>query len=385
MNIWTWLKSRLWKGSLSGDELKVALDDYSSVFGDVYIREMAFWSSVNLIANAISKCEFKTFHNGVEVKDEEYYLWNIEPNKNQNSSEFISKLIAQLYRKNECLVIERGRQLLVADSFTKHSYTLHDDVFTDVKVGEITFSRFEQSEVLYWQLNNEDMNRVIGGLYDSYSKLITYSMKAFQRSRGTKGIFKYDTLPPAGEQREIFDRLINEGIKKFLQSDSAALPLGSGQSWTELTKRTYSEESSRDIRHLIDDVSDFTSKGFGIPPALLRGDVEGIKDALNQFLTFCIDPLADKLQEEIIRKRSGYSGFKKGSYVKIDTSQIKHIDILSVSESIDKLISSGVFCVNDIRTLVGIPTIDEEWANAHFITKNYQPLEESMQNLGGGV
>jgi phage portal protein BeeE len=49
---------------------------------------MAFWSAVNIVANAVSKCEFKTFLNGKEDKGKEYYLWNIEPNKNQNSSDF---------------------------------------------------------------------------------------------------------------------------------------------------------------------------------------------------------------------------------------------------------------------------------------------------------
>lgn len=82
-------------------------DEYESLIGDIYIREMAFWSAVNLVANAVSKCEFKTYLNGNEVKGPEYYLWNIEPNKNQNSSVFLHKLISKLYRNNECLVIEQ--------------------------------------------------------------------------------------------------------------------------------------------------------------------------------------------------------------------------------------------------------------------------------------
>ena len=384
MSFWTWLKSKFGGGSipLGGD---LCSDDLADAFGDLYIREMAFWSAVNLVANAVSKCEFKTFENGKEVKKQEYYLWNIEPNRNQNSSTFLHKLIAQLYRNNECLVIEQNGQLLVADSFSRKEYALYDDVFTEVTVGDFTFDRvFSQAEVLYFRLNSVDMRRVTDGLYASYSKLISYSMNAYQRSRGTKGVFHYETIPVAGTaERAAFDSLINEKISKWLSGDNAALPLGKGQSWQEIGSKTYSNESTRDIRAQIDDVSDFTAKAFGIPPALLRGDVQGVSDALDNFLTFCIDPLTDMLSEEINRKRSGYKGYISGTYIKIDTKQVKHVDLLSVSTAIDKLIGSGAFCVNDIRELVGEQPIDEEWANSHWITRNYMPFKEALQ-LGEG-
>jgi hypothetical protein len=80
------------------------------------------------------------------------------------------------------------------------------------------------------------------------------------------------------------------------------------------------------------------------------------------------------ISEEINRKRNGYAGFANGNYLKIDSKSIKHIDLLSVSTAIDKLISSGAFCINDIRKLVGEEPINEAWAKQHYITKNYEPL-----------
>jgi hypothetical protein len=60
------------------------------------------------------------------------------------------KLIAQLYRNNECLVIEQSGQLIVADSFTRTPYALYDDIFTEVTVGDMKFDRsFGQSEVFF--------------------------------------------------------------------------------------------------------------------------------------------------------------------------------------------------------------------------------------------
>lgn len=386
MSLFSWLKEKLGGEIVPVKVDSAVLEEYASLVFDIYIREMAFWSAVNIVANAVSKCEFKTYLNSKETKGREYYLWNIEPNKNQNSSAFLHKLIAKLYRNNECLVIEHNGQLLVADSFNRKPYALYDDIFTQIQVEDFTFDRsFTQSEVLYYRLNEANVRSLVNGLYESYSKLIAYSMKAYQRSRGTKGIFKYDSLPVAGSrEEEAFNELINGKIKKWLEGDNAALPLGRGQEWKELQHKTYSNESTRDIRAQIDDIFDFTARAFGIPPALLRGDVQDTSKAIDQLLTFCIDPLCDMLQEEINRKRNGYEGFSRGTRLKIDTARIKHVDLFDMSSAIDKLISSGVFCVNDIRLAAGADPIDEPWAWQHWITKNYEKVEFALNTLEGG-
>lgn len=390
MSIWTWLKDRFSSGSipLSGNDLNSATDEYISAIGDVYIREMAFWAATNLMANAISKCEFKTYLKGEEVKKQEYYLWNVEPNKNQNSSAFLHKLVAQLYRHNECLVIEQNGQLLVADSYTKKEYALHECQFSQVTIKDFTFNKtFYQSEVLFFQLNEVNMLNVVNGLYNSYAKLIAYSMNSHQKSRGTKGVFKYETIPVAGTtERESFDKLINEKISKWLNSDNAALPLGKGQEWKENEKKTYASEGTRDIKAMMDDVYDFTARSLGIPTVLLKGDLANIGDnIIDLLLTFAVDPLIDTLQEEINRKRTGYNAFSQGTYLEIDSKAIKHIDLLSVSTSIDKLIGSGAFCINDIRKLVGETVIEEPWAWKHWITKNYSGVEDLLNSLGGDL
>lgn len=384
MGLISWISK--WLGGsvpLSGDELERAIEQYSS---EVHIREVAFWSTVNIIANSISKCEFKTYYRGKETKGSEYYLWNVEPNQNQNSSVFLHKLIAQLYRNNECLVIEQNGQLLVADTFIRKPYALYEDVFTGVTIEDFTFNRsFAQSEVLYFKLCEKDMKEVTNALYESYSKLIFYTMKAYQKSRGTKGTFNYETLPVAGsDERKFFDELITKKFKTFMDSGDAVIPLGKGQTFTDIGSKTYSNESTRDIRALIDDISDFTAKGFGVPPALTRGDVQGVKDVVEQLLTFCIDPLCDMLQEEINRKRVGQAEYLKGTKTVINTNTIKHIDLFDITAAIDKLISSGCFCVNDIRKAIGEELINEPWANQYFMTKNYATVEELLNEIKGG-
>ena len=89
------------------------------------------------------------------------------------------------------------------------------------------------------------------------------------------------------------------------------------------------------------------------------------------------------IQTEINRKKYGKKVLD-GDYLKIDTTSIKHIDIIDVATSVDKLIGSGVTSVNDILKLMGMPKIDEGWANAHYLTKNYSTFEELLKNAKGG-
>ena len=383
LNCKQWLLTKL-----SGETQKTALEDitgeeFFGIYSELYIREMAFWSCVNFMANAVGKCEFKTFQGGKEIKGKEYYLWNVEPNINQSSSAFLHKLISQLYRYNEALVVEQNEMLLVADSFSVKSYALYEDVFSQVQVGDFAFNRtFTQSEVLYFKLSERNMKQIVDGLYTSYQKLIEYGMRSYQKSRGTKGVIEVDTVGAGGKDFEkSYTELKNGGFRIFAEAENAVLPLFKGLKYTDLGSKTYSNEGTRDIRAMINDISDFTAKSFGIAPALLSGEVQGTQEALDLTLTSAVDPLTDMLQEEINRKRYGYNGISKGDRLEIDTRTIKHIDILNVATAIDKLVSSGVFCINDIRKLTGEVIIDEPWANKHFITKNYSSVSELLEGV----
>lgn len=384
LNFRRWLLEKLGDGTERVSGAEIGADDLFGLSAEIHVRELAFWSCVNIVANAIGKCEFKTFVRHRETRGPEYYLWNVEPNANQNSSAFIHKWISQLYSRNEALVIEQNGQLLVADSFDRKPYALYDDVFSQVQVGDFTFNRtFMQSEVLYFRLSEKNMRLIANGLYAAYQKMIDYGMRSYQRSRGQKGVITIDTMAAGGSswQKE-YENLKNRDFKSFFDAENAVMPLFKGFRYDDLGSKTYSNEGTRDVRAMIDDVSDFTAKAFGIPPALLSGEVQGTSDALDQFLTFCVDPLADMLQEEINRKRNGYGGFSQGTYLQIDTRAIKHVDLLSVSTAIDKLISSGAYCINDIRKLTGDQVIDEPWAWQHFMTKNYATVAELLKALG---
>lgn len=383
LNFKKWLLAKLSGNQSQVTSMEVDGCDFFNIMDDIYLRELAFWTCVNKVANALSKCEFKTYAGNVAVKKAEYYLWNVEPNKNQNSSAFLTKLIGKLYRENEALVVESGGQLLVADSFEKTPYALYDYVFHGVTVDAFAFERsFQQREVLYLQLNSVNMKKLVNGIYQSYKDLIAYASKSYQKSRGNRGILNIDAQAQAADDfSDTLQDLMNNYFKRFFSTDNAVLPLYDGYKYEDLGSKTYSSETTRDIKAMTDDIFDFTARAFSFPPSLAKGDVQDTGKATDELLTFCIDPLAHMLEDEINRKRNGFEGFLRGDYVKIDTTTVKHIDIFDIATPVDKLISSGAFTVNDIRRIIGEPEIAEDWANEHVMTKNYANVEDILKSL----
>ena len=181
------------------------------------------------------------------------------------------------------------------DSFAKKDYALYEDVFSQVTIKDFTLTGHSYRAKFCISSSVRAISSVSSGP-ESYSKLIEYSMTAYKRSRGTKVKFKYDTLPVAGTpERTAFDALINEKIGKWLTGDNAALPLGRGQEVTELTQKTYSSESTRDIPRPDRRCVRLHSKGARHTPGTTQGDVQGTSDATDYTLTFCIDPSVDML------------------------------------------------------------------------------------------
>ena len=109
------------------------------------MRELCFWTCVNMIANALGRCEVRTFRGGKEIREKEYYLWNVSPNVNQNSTAFWHQLAARLYLDNEALIVntmsrEEMDALVVADSWsTPEEWPSRQREYRGVTVGNYQY------------------------------------------------------------------------------------------------------------------------------------------------------------------------------------------------------------------------------------------------------
>lgn len=353
------------------------------ILGEVYIRELAFNLVANKIANAISKCQMNIYMDKKRVRNEEWYRWNVSPNPNQSAPAFWTKLIYQLYDNNEALIIPINGNLYVADSFiVNKQYAFYDYRFESIQIDDFSLSRsFRQNEVFYFQLNNKKMVTYLDGTMTLYTGLIKAAYASYKASNGNKGFLNISQFAEQEEDfQEYFNQLVNEDFKKFFESSNAVMPLYEGYEY-EALGNTGTQTNTRDIKALIDDVIQTTANAFNMPTSIAIGNVQDTSKAIDEFLTFCIDPLIRILEAEITRKLFTQSQVIDGYYVKFDTTAIKHIDLLDVATAIDKLISSGCFTINDIRKTIGADEIDEPWANQFFMTKNYSTIEDLMNQL----
>lgn len=373
--------------AVTGESKKTKIDVRTvsqRIASEIYIRELAFNMMVNKIGNALSKCEINVYRDKKRVKDAEWYRWNIQPNKNQNGTQFIHKLVDKLYKNNECLVIAHNGELYVADDYTyDDSKALLEHTFEGVIVNDFTFQKvFRMSEVFFFKLNNKDVKSLLDGTLSLYGKLINASMSNFLTSNGRKGTLKIDQYNMQDDDFEdTLNEMLNEEFKNFFNSTNAVLPLYDGYDYKELDSNS---TTSRDFKALLDDVISITASALNIPNSIANGNVQDTSKAIDELLTFCLDPLIELLTDEINRKNYTMEQILNGTYIKFDTKAVKHIDLLDVATAIDKLISSGCFTINDIRRVCGEDEIDEPWANQFFMTKNYATIESLMNQLKGG-
>lgn len=175
-----------WISGLFGDKTSITLTEYQTLSTSVFYKRLAVETCIDLIANTLTRCEFQTFEKGKEKRGENYYLLNVQPNQNQNASEFIHSLINHLVMNNECLVIMQDNQLYIADGWVKKEFSLKENLYTEVQVGELVFQKvFRESEVLYFELNDRNIMEVINGLYSDYGKLIASAIGYYKRKNNT--------------------------------------------------------------------------------------------------------------------------------------------------------------------------------------------------------
>ena len=359
---------------------------------DYQIRELSFWCCVNWIANAIGRCKVRTFREGAEIREREYYLWNVEPNVNQNSTAFWHKAVARLFQDNELLIVPIRRRdgldaVAVADDWDDPEWApTRQNEYRNVKVWDFTFTQkvFREDDVIHLKLNHCDMRPILNGLYDSYFKLVKAAMNAYGWQNGQHWKVHVSQLAAGADGwEETFRKMIETQIKPFLDSNGAVLPEFDGYKYENVGGAAAGTRDTRDIKALIEDIFSYTARAFGVADVLLRGEVEATGDAMKRTLTGAIDPICDQFSEEATRKRYGYDAWQQGSYLRMDSSSIQHFDLFGQAANIEKLLGSG-WSLNDIRRAAGEQPINEPWADEHLITKNIGRLDTAEGDQEGG-
>ena len=387
MSIKTWFMDFL--GNAKNNKGEIIESVIEEKVQEIYYKELAIQTAITLIANAIAKCEIKVYEKNREVKNKTYYTLNVSPNKNENSSQLWHKAIEKMVYDNESIIVEVGDGLYCADSYSVEEYPIIGNLYKGVAIGNLQLNKTFKSEgVFRLQLNNAHIKKLIDGLYEQYGQLMSYAAKNYKKSNGTKYKLVLDQVKASDEKfQETYREVVQKQLKDFVENENAVYLQYKGYDLQDVSPTT--NKDSSDFRNLRKEMFEIVAQAFQIPVSLMLGNITNMNEIVKIFLTFCIDPIADMISEEITRKISGdYDNWVKGNYVKVDTSTINHIDILDVAEKADKLIASGTCCIDEVREIIGFDKLGTEFSQKHFITKNYDTVEnrligDEQKNKGG--
>ena len=392
-DIWSSVKDKLSTTDLTGYD---ALFNAQVTLG---IKNAALESCVSYLARIVSKGKF-VFKNESSITDSKFdYALNMRPNPNQTASEFKISMIKKLLN-GELLVIQDGDQFYIADNFVTN-YSLGGNTYTGVTVNfsnskvsnapnsgpyaQKYFNRTFIQGVDCFHLDNDNIGikKYVDSLWDDYGKLFGILIANQLRVGQVRAKISIPVTSKIDDNERIklqqqyattlYEKMMNDPIV-FIPADDKA-------------KSSYDEISSSKSATLQNQITDFWSlkKVFigevagllGIPPALVLGETANNSENLDLAIESAVIPLGNKLSEgfaSILIKKSGYS---VGNTLQM--TGFKTINILDRADAIDKVGSSGVVKVNEVREASNLPPIPD--GDRFIMTKNYQkegvPIENS--------
>lgn len=371
---------------VSSNDISNLLD---SQIEQIYSKELAIASCINLIANAIASCEIQTFKGDKEVKDKEYYELNVAPNPNENGSQLWHKAIEKMITESEALIVTVGGQLHVAESYSVDAYPIKGNVYSNVSIESegqtLQLNKiFKSEEVIVLKLPNKNVKSIIDSLASDYDEMLVLARENYKNLNQVKYKLILDVAKTekAGFQ-DTFNKKVKTQLKNYIGNNNGLYVQYKGYDLQR--EQQAGQASSSDFIELRKDLFYTVATAFNIPPSLIVGDTtrnQNLTEVMNTFLTFCIDPIADMISKELTRKiYPGYESFARGNSIKVDTSSILHTDVLSVANAVDKLLASGTFNRNEIRKLLNLSPINDELADVYFMTKNYSTVENVAKEL----
>lgn len=349
---------------------------------NVRIMEIAMENARDLIAKTIAKCEIKVLRKQGKhikyIKDENYYRYNIKPNANETGFSFWRKAINKLLAESEVLIIS----LENGDMFIADSYVISNDVISSVEFSSVQITAndnsimlnrtFDMSEVLYLRNDNIKKLNLMQKMNADVTRMTSTAISSYQKSNASKykAILNAQTSFKSRDGSTITTDSIVKDIKDKLSSeDTEVLISQNGIDYQEIVNS--STNSVDDFIKLVDKVTEFVAFIYDIPVDIFVGKKTEKSNAGNDFITFGIKPIKEIIEDTINSTHVSKKEYLRGEGVFIDTTRIKHYDILDISGNLEQLFRQG-FTHNDILEIIEKPPIDEAWADERYVTKNYE-------------
>ena len=366
---------------------------------DNYIYTLAEAHAIDLIARTIAKCEIQTFEmkdrKVQNIKGDLYWTLNKQPNFIENGTAFLYKLVVKLLEDRTALVIINKKLetnlLYVADSYDASNDIFRGKTFSNITVLDaegnslIVKKTYNQNNTIYFSIKNDNLVSASDSFKTNTQTLLKAAQKAFQSANIPKWRLKSPGQQPTMIDNETGKPISYDEYKKKitegLLSDEEAVVLLSELFNLELLNKDL-KKSTDDYDNIVKSIGDSVARKWKIPLDIFYGNKTEKSTGNDDFITFAVDLYFEEIEDGLNVALVGKESFKKGEYIKINRMNIMHKDLVDRASGWDKLISSG-FSFNQLCEMFGLPTIDEEWADEHYITKNYANVKGGAEEGNG--
>lgn len=347
------------------------LEEYESTAERAYMKRLAIDEVINFVARAVGQTEFRVLKNHKPVKDEAYYHLNVRPNTDKSAGDFWQEAVYKLLRKGEVLIVQSDtNDLLIADSFIRNEYALYPDSFSGVVVKNYEFERtFSMDDVIYLTYGNARLDSYLNGLWSDYGELMGRMFNLQLRNNQIRANVKANMTSGTQEAKQkALQNYIDNIYASFEKKSVAIVPTTKGFDYEELGNSTAKNQNFDEINQVkdafIDDIADI----IGVPTALIHGSNVESNENTTLFNRYCLSPLLKKIRDELNAKFFSKNEVLAGDAY-IEAVGLDQPNILELSEQVDKLASSGVVKINEVREAMGLEPLPD--GDRVIITKNY--------------
>lgn len=327
-----------------------------------------------------------------EAADHESWLWNVSPNPNMSHAEFVSEMLhVALTDRDGALVVpvtrNRQTQLWLADGYSINEQPGREDRYEYVSIGgstEVARRSYRAGEAYRFRLMPcPGWSDLLKLAVKEYQALGSVAEAAFEDANAMR--YKLSTEVPVSGNDKNMQRIaeyIDQSLKPFLKGDRGVLPVYKGFDLTRLagSSSAASWRRSEDVINIRKDMFDAVAACFRVPVSLLYGNTNNFEAVWTSFVTFCVDPIARAMADEIARKTLTEDEWMAGGRVVVDTSHIKHVDLFDVADKVEKLVGSSIDTPNEIRTFTGQRAVRADGMDEYQRTKNFETAGEVNNN-----
>lgn len=353
--------------------------------------QYAFLVVNNILGTFLTNVDWKTYKTGQVVKGEEWFRFNLAPNRRETAPEFYSKLASKLVYEGQALIIETAtKELFIADQYefkNGQPLQMRDNTFINVMIGDVQINRTfkENDSCMFIKApgHYERLMTIADQMGVDFRELKELIMEGAQKALGMKL-----SLNLGANAKNKFDQTylnqLNTAYKPLMEARDAVFITYKGETLTDLTEKQRGSEVQQVLTavennfKINNEILKCIGSVYGIPNKFMTGDFTADNNSLYEMAV----TMFGKTYLTLLSKKFTYFVLTRediinGSKVEANLNSIKFIDKLSMATAVDKFIGSGAYNRNEVREMLDDDPVED--GDIYFITKNYAELSQYVK------